>query len=542
VSTRKRINPDDYVLPDNLTEEQLAERLQDPLVRICNLYWIEDADGNEIKFTPNEAQCEVLHAVYIEGVKRIAIPKARQLGFSTLIAIIEFDEAHFCEPGRSVRCVIIDQTAPDAQAKLAKIKFAWERLPEELKDAAIISNKGMMEWANGSSIIAGLRARGKAVQVVHISEWGPIAHDDPKRSEEIITGVLQAASGDEALIFAESTHKGGKGGDWYELIKRSLETPEAYRTKRDFRVMFFPWYLEPRYTEAGDPRQIDAETREYFDGNPAKGIRGKERETGHAFTPGQRLFYFKKKQELGRKVYSEFPTTIEECWMAPIVGAIYGPDVDKARLAGRINPTVANHYEGFPVYSTFDIGAPINTNCWLWQVIGDRINYLECLRGGDDCNTPAEWAKRLKERPYSYGGHFLPHDGETLWARLLREAGLKGVVCLPRPADEWDNINDALTSFSRCFFNSKGCEWGLDSLEAFRSKEEPDGVTIRNVPVHDWASHASTAFGYTHQAIRAGLCVDRSAMPTKPRPPGGHRPEVRTGFASDRPRSFTVRR
>lgn len=531
MTTAPRINPADYLLPDGLTDDQVAERLADPLVRLCNLYWIQDANGNAVKFVPNEAQCEILHAVYVEGIQRIATPKARQLGISTLIALIEFDTAHFCAPGKTVLTVIIDATAPDAQAKLEKIKFAWAHLPDELKDATTVSNKGELTFANGSTILAGLRARGKTPQVVHISEWGPIAHDDPTRSTEIVTGVLQAASGADALIFAESTHKGGKGGDWYETIKRSLQTPPEHRTKQDFVVKFFPWYWEKRYTLDGDASQLDKETREYFDGD-GRHIRGKVAETGHEFTPGQRLFYFKKKQELKRKIYCEFPTTIEECWQAPIIGAIYGAEVDKARQAGRVVPTVM-HYEGFPVYTTFDIGAAVNTKCWLWQIIGDRINYIECLTGGDDCNTPAEWAARLKAKPYSYGGHFLPHDGETLWARLLREAELKGVVCLPKPVDEWDNINDALTSFSRCFFNSVGCEHGIDSLEAFRAKEEADGVTIRNVPVHDWASHASTAFGYTHQAIRMGLCVDRSAMPTKPRTPGV-KIVAKTGFAADR--------
>lgn len=525
-----RIDPADYLLPDGLTDEQVEERLKSPLVRICNLYWIEDADGNEVKFVPNGPQCEVLHAVYIEGEKRIAIPKARQLGFTTLIVIIEFDEAHFCESGKTVRAVIIDQTAPDAQAKLGKVKFAWERMPEQLKDALTIDNKSVMEFANGSTITAGMKARGKTPQVVHISEWGPIAHDDPERSEEILTGVLQAASGENALIFAESTHKGGKGGDWYALIKRSLETPPEYRTVKDFKVMFFPWWMEKRYTVEGDARQVDKETNEYFDGT--RDTLGKVRETGQVFTPGQRLFYFKKKQELGRKIYAEFPSTIEECWMTPIVGAIYGPDVDKARQAGRINDMVG-HYEGFPVYSAFDIGAPVNTKCWLFQAIGDRINLLQCLTGGEDCNTPAEWAARLKALPYAFGGHFLPHDGETLWRTLLTQAGLKGVVVMPRMLNEWDNINDALSAFSRCYFAKTGCEHGLDSLEAFRAKEEADGVTIRNVPVHDWASHASTAFGYVHQAIRLGLLVDRSAMPAKPRQPG-QGPQVRMGMSSSR--------
>jgi hypothetical protein len=520
-----RINPDDYVLPEGISDTEVVERLSEPLVRICNLYKIEDPDGRVVRFIPNGPQCEVLHAVYVAKEQRIAIPKARAIGFSTLIALILFDDCHFSSEQQPLRAAIIDQTAADAQAKLSKISFAYERMPSELKDATTSNSKSELGFANGSVIMAGLKARGKTPHRVHISEWGPIAYNDPARSAEIVTGVMQSASGADARIFAESTHKGGKGGDWYELIKRSLETPAEYRTVKDFKVMFFPWWQEPRYTLDGDLRQIDAQTLDYF--------ARREADTGHKFTAGQRLFYYKKQQELGRAIYAEFPTVLEECWMTPIVGAIYGSDVDKARTAGRISATVGNHYEGFPVYSTFDIGAPINTNCWLWQIIGDRIIYLECLRGGDDCNTPAEWAARLKAKSYSYGGHFLPHDGETLWAKLLREAELKGVVCLPRPADEWDNINDALTSFSRCFFNLKGCEWGLDSLEAFRAKEEADGVTIRNIPVHDWASHASTAFGYTHQAIRLGLTVDRSAMPSKPRLPGQARQAI-TGLSSSR--------
>lgn len=519
----KKINPNDYILGDGLTDEELAVLLRDPLVRICNLYWIEDADGNVKKFVPNEAQCAVLYQVYIKGRKRIAIPKARQLGFSTLIAIVEFDQAHFCEPDKTVRAVIIDKTAEDAQAKLAKIRFAWERLPEELRDATKADNKGLLSFANGSEIIAGLKARGRTPQVVHISEWGPIAYRDPERSKEIKAGVLQAASGANALIFAESTHEGGKGGDWYEMIKRSIETPEEHMTDADFYVMFFPWYLEPRYTLAGDVSQLDADTLKYFF--------KKEAELGIKFTDGQRLFYFKKKAELGRAIYTEFPTTLEECWMAPIVGAIYGPDIDKSRVAGRITNNVL-HYEGFPVYSTFDIGAASNTICWLWQQIGDRINLLECLRGGDDCNTPAQWAKRLKAKAYTYGGHFLPHDGETQWRGLLVEAQVDGVVCLAKPVDVWDNINDALSNFSRCYFAKDACEYGLDSLEAYRAKEESDGVTLRNVPVHDWASHASTAFGYIHQAIRKGLCVDRSAMPKKPS--NGKKVRAFTGLSSQR--------
>jgi len=205
----------------------------------------------------------------------------------------------------------------------------------------------------------------------------------------------------------------------------------------------------------------------------------------------------------------------------PQAGSIYGGAVDKAAQEKRISPDVG-YYDGFPVYSVFDIGAAANTKCWLFQVIGDRINFLESLSGGEDCNGPPAWAARLREKAaYRYGAHFLPHDGEILWRQQLVEAGLVGVKVIPKQQMEWDSINDALASFSRCRFNTKGCEDGLLSLESYHTKTENDGVTIRNVPVHDWASHYASAFGQAHRAIRLGMLGDRSAMPSRAVQQGG---------------------
>lgn len=511
------IDPADYALPESATDAEVVELLKQPLVRLCNLYWIKDADAKTVKFVPNRAQCCILWEYYINGTKRVAVPKARQLGISTLAALIALDETLF-STGRQAS--IIDQTAPHAASKLRIIKFAFERLPGALKDVTKEDNTSALGWVNDSIIYAGKSARGGTNQFLHISEWGVIAFDDPARSDEITTGALPSASGGSAKVLAESTHKGGKGGDWYNMVTRSLTTAPEHRTAEDFVVCFFPWYDEPRYTLEGDYNQVPNDYRTYF----AK----LEKEIGRTLTDGQKLWYFKKKESLGRKMYSEYPSTIEECWMAPNPGAIYAPNVDKARADGRINDTVL-HFEGLPVYTAFDIGAAPNTKCWIFQSIGDRINFLEALTGGDDCDTPAAWAKRLKERPYSYGGHFLPHDGAVLWRQLLTDAGLKGVVAMPRVLDEWDNINDARSSFSRCHFNKTDAQPGVDALDAFRSKVESDGETIRDTPVHDWASHFSTAFGYVHQAIRLGMLVDRSAMPTKPRN-GLQRPQSLTGL------------
>ncbi len=517
--TYEAINVDDYRIPDGTTDDELEELLKDPLVRICNLYFIRNAEAQEVQFMPNWAQCVVLQAIYVDKVQRIAIPKARQLGISTLCAVIALDRTLFAT---NTTASIVDKTQPDAQNKLKMVRYAYERLPHDLQDAVREDNNNALTWESDSGIYAGKNARGATNNFLHISEFGIIAFNDPARADEIETGAIPSASGQSAVIVMESTHKGGKGGAWYDMVTKALEVAPEHRTALDYSVIFFPWYLEPRYTLAGDHTQITPDIRKYLQDLQAT--------VGCNLTHGQRLWYFKKRQELGRKIYSEYPSTIEECWLAPFPGAIYAPQMDKARGDGRISDGVL-HYEQLPVYTCWDIGAAVNTKVWFFQVVADSINWLECLTGGDDCAHAGEWVKRLKDRSYTYGGHFLPHDAETDYRGQLIRAGLKHTVCLPRSSNEWDNINEALGNFSRCKFNKDGCELGIDSLDAFRSKEETDGQTVRNIPVHDWASHASTAFGYGHQAMKLGWLVDRSAIPTKVRQ-GGQSSESRMGIRS----------
>ena len=200
-------------------------------------------------------------------------------------------------------------------------------------------------------------------------------------------------------------------------------------------------------------------------------------------------------------------------------GAIYVRQLEQARNAKRVsNDTL--WFKELPVYTSWDVGAPLNQKVWIWQLVGDRINYLEALSGSDDCKTPADWAARLKAKQYAYGSHFLPHDACAvnggLWQSGLATAGLDGVVPVPRQFSVWDGINLGLSSFVRSFFNESGCADGIDALDAYHSKEERDGVTIKDVPVHDWASHYCDAFSLSHQAISRGLIIDRSAIAKKP--------------------------
>jgi phage terminase large subunit len=213
------------------------------------------------------------------------------------------------------------------------------------------------------------------------------------------------------------------------------------------------------------------------------------------------------------------------------IGAIYARLLEDARNQRRISNDTLWHKE-CPVYTSWDVGMALNQRVWCWQIIGDRIVFLESLFGDHECGTPAEWAERLRSRGYSYGSHFIPHDAATtnggLWEQSLRTAGLMNIVPVPRQNSVWDGVNSALEAMPRVSFNEEGCSLGLDSLDQYHARAETDGTTIRDVPVHDHASHAADAFSLAFQAIKAGLVVDRSALPRGIRKHG--RPDVIMGF------------
>ena len=200
------------------------------------------------------------------------------------------------------------------------------------------------------------------------------------------------------------------------------------------------------------------------------------------------------------------------------LGSIYARLLEEARVSHRISNDVLWHKE-CPVYTSFDVGAPFNQRVWVWQMVGDRIVFLESLFGDNDCGTPAEWAKRLLDRKYHYGSHFIPHDAAQanggLWQAQLRTAGLENVKPVSRQHSVWDGINLALEAFPRVCFNAGKCALGIDSLDNYHAKEETDGMTIKDVPVHDHASHASDAFSLAFQAINAGMVVDRRNLPRR---------------------------
>lgn len=508
--------------------DDLAKNLADPLWRLQNLYSVKEAGtGRVVPFVPRPEQMQVFRAIYEDKSKRIVILKARRLGMSTAIDIAAMDAALF---NAGFQVSIVDQTQDDASKKLnniVKIAYNSPKLAA-IRDRAHVhrDNDSSFELSTAlddtaSSIHAGKNARGGTNQWLHVSEWGPIQAEDPRRSEEILTGALPSA--EHGTVIVETTWKGGRGGHLWEIVKGAMETPNP--TSRDWRLFFFPWFNDTSYAEEGDIRSIDPEIAKY--------LREKEAELGIRFSDRQKVWYARRRKELGMFIWREFPTTIEECFRAPIEGAIYADLIDQLRAKGAIQTSQIDR--SALVHTFWDLGSPINTVTWYIQLVGTEIRIVDV-----DCNldhTATERVAHILSKGYLLGCHYLPHDAASTPTsgrsvqQELELAGLKNCRVIPRTNDVWIGINRLRQLMPRMTFRLPACEKGLDSLTNYHTRRETSGGLAQDFPVHDWSSHASDALRMFAEAEAAGMLEGGSATATQAHRHGGTR--VITGLSDD---------
>lgn len=199
--------------------------------------------------------------------------------------------------------------------------------------------------------------------------------------------------------------------------------------------------------------------------------------------------------EMGEDRYAqEFECSFE----AAILGAYYGREMKAATDEGRVSRVPYD--PALPVYTAWDLGIGDSTAIWFAQFAGAEkrlIDYYETSGVGLD-----HYARVLKEKPYVYGRHILPHDVEvkelgTGKTRLetLKGLGLSDVTIAPKlPVD--DGIQAARSFIASAWFDEDKCNRGIEALRQYRRDYDEKGRTFRSRPLHDWTSHGADAFRY----------------------------------------------
>lgn len=457
--------------------------LSDRKWRLNNLYYITNKRGEKQLFKLNWAQSQLYDGLHFCNL----ILKARQLGITTFISLLFIDTALF---NSNVSCGIIADTEENAKYIFRKIKFAYDCLPEPIKairEAKIDSAKELT-FSNNSIIRVGTSLRSATFTHLLISEFGKIAAEDPRRTNEILTGSLNTVAQGQ-YIFIESTARGREGAFHSMVVEaQKMRDSNKHLSSLDYKMHFMPWHKHPEYC-LHESVHIPEDLIKYF----------KELQEVHSIkiTPAQMAWYAAKHKTQGDDMLREYPSTSEEAFQANNEGHYYSKYITKARVEKRIcnvpyDPNLA-------VYCVFDFGISDSMAIWFYQTHGAEVRLIDYVECSEEPLT--YYLKLLKEKPYPLARVFVPHDavvrdlGSGLSrVEIARNHGVEFVV-LPKLGLQ-EGIDGVRNLLGRCWIDEIHCERGIRALENYRREWNESLGAFRDHPRHDFASHGSDAMRY----------------------------------------------
>lgn len=475
---------DEPLIPLPTNAEELARCLADPEWRLFSgcLYKImikgDDKlapDGSVIEagesfvmpFKPNRAQRRFIKRLW----HRNLILKARQLGFTTLIAILWLDHALF---NADQRCGIIAQDREAAEAIFRdKVKFAYENLPTPIRERFPLKRDSAIELLfahNNSSIRVATSMRSGTIHRLHVSEFGKICAKFPDKAAEVVTGSIPAVPTTGVLVI-ESTAE-GRDGEFFRMVQIAQANHNSRKTltPKDYRFHFYAWWQEPRYRLDSVTVPITAEEHDYFD--------QLEVTMDCRIDPDQRAWYVATRhadfQGADERMWQEYPSTPDEAFQISTEGHYYAKDMAKLRKRGGVRDILI---EDAPIHTYWDIGNSDGVAIWFYQhVVGeDRfIDYYEA-----HTEDLRHYVMMLQEREYIFGTHFLPHDaahkrlGDFNRSTQEQLSGLmpgQRFIIVPRITELITGIQLTRKHLKTAIFDQSRCKLGISRIEGYKRK------------------------------------------------------------------------
>lgn len=191
----------------------------------------------------------------------------------------------------------------------------------------------------------------------------------------------------------------------------------------------------------------------------------------------------------------EYEQEYECSFSAALLGAYYGKYMNELESANQITRVP---YDTNAVVDTYwDLGISDSTAIWFIQIVGREvhvIDYLEIAGAGLE-----KIVKDIKDKPYAFGEHFIPHDGAAreLGTGVTRQEtllkyGLRTTI-VPRQSVA-DGINAVRLALPKCWFDQNRCQKGIAALKNYQRKWDSKNKMFVDRPLHDWSSHGADAF------------------------------------------------
>jgi hypothetical protein len=209
-----------------------------------------------------------------------------------------------------------------------------------------------------------------------------------------------------------------------------------------------------------------------------------------------------------------------ECsFEAAIIGAIYGTEMRLLTDAGRIDKVECDPM--FPVHTAWDLGFNDATAIWWYQVVHGEIRVLDYHEAHGQ--PIIYYANQIKERPYEYGTHWLPHDakaktlasgGKSIIEQIFDKLPKESFKIVPNLSLQ-DGIQATRMALSRTWFDAMKCSEGIECLRQYQREYDEDKKVFRDKPRHDWTSHGADAFRMLSVAWRDEAEIAKQNAPIR---------------------------
>jgi len=505
--------------------------------RLNHLYFVKNESGKKVRFRLNQRQFRLLKGLWHKNI----VLKSRQHGITTAVCIFFLD---CCLFNSCVEAGIIAHTDADViKIFVNKVRFAYDNLPDQFRKAIKPSKteaKNELHFENDSCIRVGRSMRSGTLQYLLVSEFGKICAKHPDKAQEIVTGALNTVHVGEVTII-ESTAE-GRAGYFYDYSQKALNNQRQGNrlTQLDWKMHFFGWPDDPKNVLSDEDARIVPIPQtmiQYFalTEMACPGLR---------LTHNQKAWYIKKKEDLGDKIKSEYPSTPEEAFEQQIEGAFWASEMAKVRSDGRI--CRVPYQPNLLVDTWWDLGLDGYMAIWFTQSVVKEIHVIEYfefsgegfayyrdelvkrqqgqgLRGLQGANgaNGANGAQGMQQSGYRYGTHYAPHDIET---RVLDEQGRsrKAIAAglgihfqtIPRVQAKADSIEAARVILPLCWFDEQKCERGIIHLENYRRKWNEAMQQYSSSPVEDEHAHGADAFQQLAMGHRFDVALGGSGVET----------------------------
>lgn len=176
-----------------------------------------------------------------QGVRpQVVILKARQIGFSTVVAAEYFRRALVYHHRQ---CLVAAHKAEAVEGLFNRIRLMYQRLPKSVRPKNIADTKRLMHFEEQDSrieVAIANEARSFTAQDLHISELAFY-----QNASQFMTSALETCPDEpEATVIVESTPN-GIGNEFHDLWVRASR-PGSNSAWIPF---FVPWFDEPTYVK-----------------------------------------------------------------------------------------------------------------------------------------------------------------------------------------------------------------------------------------------------------------------------------------------------